>query len=54
MGFTLEPLVRASGSAERSQFETVFGQTRKTRAARSRDQPRRFLISRARKRCEGE
>jgi hypothetical protein len=35
-GLTVEPAVRASGSAERSQIETVFGQTRKTRAARSR------------------
>jgi hypothetical protein len=49
-GFTVEPTVLAWGSAERSQFEMVFGQTRKTRAASSRDHPRRFLISRARKR----
>ncbi len=54
MGFTVEPAVLAIGSAERSQFEMGFGQTRKTRVARSRDQPRRLRISRARKRCEGE
>ena len=53
-GFTVQPTVLARGSAQRSQFEMVFEQTRKTWAARSRDQPRRLLTSRARKRCEGE
>ena len=54
MGFTVEPTVLESGSACFSQFEIVFEQTRKSRGGRSLgSSPRRFLISRIRKRWEG-
>ncbi len=53
MELTVEPTVLDSGSACFSQLERVFGQMRKRRAASSRFQPRKFLISRMRKRCAG-
>jgi hypothetical protein len=52
-GFTVEPTVWAALSAVVSQFVMVFAESRNARAAMSRDQPRRLLSSRIRKRTEG-